>query len=172
MRGLRWYRVLGLTAVWVLLWGAANPVIVVGGVFVSVVALLIFPPSPVRWPTTLRPVPAAVLLGRFLADLVRASVGVAWLALRPGPPPSSGIIGVDVHTGSELLMTITAELVSLVPGTLLIELDPDRRRMWLHVLDASDLDAVRAGVRAQERRVMEALAVRDDLDAYRSEVRP
>lgn len=171
MSGLRWHRILGLTVVWVLLWGAVNPLIVVGGLVVSVVVLLVFPPATTRWPTTVRPLPALVLVVRFLADLVRASLGVAWFALRPAPPPSSAVIGVDLHTRSELLMTLTAELVSLVPGSLLVELDAERGRMWLHVLDARDLDGIRAGIREQERRVMEALAVRSDLEAYRTDVR-
>lgn len=170
MKGLRWFRVIGLIVVWVMLWGEVTPFIVAGGVVVSVLVLLIFPPSSVWWPTTVRPWPALVLLVRFLYDLVRASITVAWLAVWPKPLPRSAVIGIDLHTDSELLMTITAELVCLVPGTLLIDLDADRRRMWLHVLDASDLDKVRAETFEQERRVVEALAVRPDLDAYRTEV--
>jgi multicomponent Na+:H+ antiporter subunit E len=77
---------------------------------------------------------------------------------------------VPLETRNELLVTVTAELVSLVPGSLLVELDPEQPALYLHVLDARSpehLDRAVASVHEQERRVVEAMAPKDERDAYR-----
>lgn len=166
----RWRIVLGLTVVWLLLWGAVTPTLVVGGLLTSVLVLLLFPFPQAPWRWTVRPWPTLLLAGRFAADLARASVQVAWLAIRPAAPPPSAVVRVDLRTRNELLVTATAELVSLVPGSLLVELDPEAPAMYLHVLDARTPERVDRAVEAarrQERRVVEALAPRDERDAYR-----
>lgn len=164
----RWPQILGLGLIWVLLWGEITPTIVVGGILAAlfVVVLFPFPRAPWRW--TVRPWATLVLLGRFAVDLVRASVEVSWLAVRPSAPPPSAVLRVNLRTSSELLMTVTAELVSLVPGSLVIELNPEEHSLYLHVLDAGTperIDQARRAVLAQEQRVVRALAPRDERDA-------
>jgi len=149
-----------LTVVWALLWGAVTPLIVVGGVLVGLLVTTVFPFPQVEWTGRLRPWPALVLVATFLVELLVASVQVAWIAVRPAGPPRSAVVRVDLATRSELLLTITAELISLVPGSLLIELDTDGGRIWLHLLDGSTpekIERARAKALAQERRVIAAL---------------
>jgi multisubunit Na+/H+ antiporter MnhE subunit len=40
-------------------------------------------------------------------------------------------------------------MVSLTPGTTTLDIDEDRRELLLHVLDASDLDALVQGIRTE-----------------------
>ncbi len=162
--------VLGLTVVWLLLWGAVTPTLVVGGLLASLLVLLAFPFPKAPWAWTLRPWPTLVLVARFVLDLLRASVEVSWLAVRPAATPPSAVVKVELVTRSELLITATAELVSLVPGSLLVELDPDQPALYLHVLDARSEEHVARAisfVHAQERRVVEAWAPREERDEYR-----
>ncbi len=166
----RWRVVLGLTVVWLLLWGAITPTLVVGGLLTSVLVLLLFPFPKAPWRWTVRPWPTLVLVARFVVDLVRASVQVGWLAIRPATPPPSAVVAVPLLTRSELMMTATAELVSLVPGSLLVEIDPEDGVLVLHVLDARSPESIEraiAAVHAQERRVVAAWAPREDRDAWR-----
>jgi multicomponent Na+:H+ antiporter subunit E len=165
----RWRIVLGLTAIWLLLWGAVTPTLVVGGLLTSVLVLLLFPFPRAPWGWTLRPWPSLVLLARFVVDLLRASVQVAWLAVRPAAPPPSAVVRVPLVTRNELLVTATAELVSLVPGSLLVEIDVEAPAIYLHVLDARTPERVEraiASAHEQERRVVEAWAPREERDAY------
>ncbi|MEG9225058.1 Na+/H+ antiporter subunit E [Aeromicrobium sp. Sec7.5] len=164
---IRWTAVLGLTLLWLLMWGEITPILVVGGVLVSLVVLVVFPFPKADWGGSFRPWPFAVLVSRFAFDLVVASLQVAWLAVRPKALGRSAVIQVQLHTRSDLLLVLTGELVSLVPGTLLIELDDDEGILTLHVLDGEqDLDRVEAEVLAQERRVIAALGSRAERDAY------
>ena len=123
---IRWTAVVGLTLLWLLMWGEVTPVLVVGGVLVSLVVLVVFPFPKADWGGSFRPWPFLVLASRFAFDLVVASFEVAWLAVRPRPLGRSAVIQVQLHTRSDLLLVLTGELVSLVPGSLLIELDEDR----------------------------------------------
>ena len=66
-----------------------------------------------------------------------------------------------------------AALAGMGRRVLLIDLDPDRPALYLHVLDAGTPELIEkaiAGVLAQERRVVEAWAPRAERDAWREEV--
>ncbi|GAA1746750.1 Na+/H+ antiporter subunit E [Aeromicrobium alkaliterrae] len=164
---IRWTAVLGLTLLWLMLWGDVTPLLVLGGVLVALVVVVVFPFPKADWDGSFRPLPFLVLAGRFAFDLVVASFQVAWIAVRPKELGDSAVIAVQLHTRSDLLLVLTSELVSLVPGSLLIELDAEQGKIWLHVLDGGqDLAKVEAGVLAQERRLIAALGSREERDAY------
>ena len=159
-----------LTVVWTLLWGAINPLIVVGGVLVSLLVTTVFPFPAVTWKGHFRPLPAVRLVATFVVELLMASVQVAWIAVRPSAPPLGAVIRVELVTRSEFLLTLTAELISLVPGSLLIELDSERGYLWLHLLDGSTpekIEQARAKALAQESRVIAALGSRSEVTACR-----
>lgn len=160
----------GLTVVWALLWGAFTPLVLVGGALVALLVTSVFPFPAVPRTGRFRPWPAVVLVVVFLVEMLVASVQVAWIAIRPAAPPRSAVIRVDMVTRSELLLTLTVELVSLVPGSLLIELDSEHGHAWLHLLDGSTpakIEQARARALAQERRVIAALGSDAELTACR-----
>lgn len=166
--------VIAMTVVWTMLWGSVSPMIVLGGILLAIIVMKVFPFPPVEISGNLRPLPFLVLLGRFLFDLVLASFQVAWVAIRPQAVPQSALIEVHLVSESELLQTITAELISLVPGSLLIELDSEGKRLWLHVLNAASpelIDAARAKARAQEHRLLAAVGSREEYDASTQKLR-
>ena len=158
-----------LTVVWVLLWGELNAFNVVGGLLVAGGVLLFFPLPPIEQPIHLRPLGLLWLGARFGFDVLVASAQVAAAALRFGYQPMNALIEVPLRSRSDLFLTFTAELVSLVPGSLLIEVDQDRHVIYLHIFgvrDLADVEKAREDALAQERRVVEALANDADLAAY------
>ncbi|MCH1864947.1 Na+/H+ antiporter subunit E [Nocardioides sp. CFH 31398] len=157
-RLIQWPMILWLTLVWAALWGSAAPLILVSGVLVGVVVSLVFPLPPLRAAPRIHPWPLLVLLGRFLVDLVVASAQVVWVTLRPGTPRSA-VIEVDLLTESDLVMTFTGQLVSLIPGSVIVEARRSTHTLFLHVLDVTDdrgVDEARKSVLAQEQRVLRA----------------
>nr|BFF13413.1 hypothetical protein GCM10025699_47160 [Microbacterium flavescens] len=109
---------------------------------------------------------ALVFLGHFLVDLVRASVQVAWQAVRPRGVDSNAIVAVQLHTRSDFIMTLVAEAISLVPGSLVVEADRERSILYLHALavdDAAGVESVRSGVLVVEKRLAKVLGSGDDL---------
>lgn len=157
---VQWLPLTWLTAVWVLLWGNVSVANVLSGIAVAMLVLVAFPLPRMNVGITIRPAAFAVLLGRFAFDLVRASVQVAWVAFRPGPPPRGMVVDMRLRGSNELLQTITSEMVALVPGSVVIDLEPDAKRLTLHVFDAStreEAERTRRRVLRQEARVLRAL---------------
>lgn len=149
-----------LTLVWVMLWGDLNLLNVVGGFLVANLVLVAFPLPHVTVRLRPRPWPLLVLVTRFILDLVKASVEVAWLTVRPGRTAGGVVMDMELMGDDELLQVLTAEMVSLVPGSVVIELDPATRVLTIHALDVrtrAEAEEVRRRVRDQEARVLRAL---------------
>lgn len=149
-----------LTLVWVALWGDLSFANVIGGLLVAAVVCVVFPLPPLRMNLRIRPIPLVWLVVHFLADVVRASVEVARTSLWFGHTPQNAVIEVNLATRSDFVLTVVAEMVSLVPGSIVVEVRRFTHTLFLHVLEARDLDGVekaRARVLAQERRVVLAL---------------
>ncbi|MBO0609919.1 Na+/H+ antiporter subunit E [Myceligenerans salitolerans] len=158
---------MGLGALlWTLLWGDLSWANALSGAALGALVALAFPLPALRSGATVRPGPLAVLLGRFVRDLVLASFQVAWTAVRPGPTPRGGLVTVPLRTTSELFVATTAGLSSLVPGTLVVDLDVSGPALRVHVLDLAGSggpDAVRDTTRALEERLLRAFASRSEL---------
>lgn len=152
---------LWLTGIWVLLQGSVTWGNVLSGLLLGALVLVAFPLPRLIMGVRVQPVGLAVLVVRFLHDLVVASVRVAWQAVRPGPVVTGRVLQVQLVGRRDLFLTITAEMVALVPGTVVIDLDAGSGRLLLHALDVhtdEQVEATRRAVRGQERRVLRALA--------------
>ncbi|MGK5519141.1 Na+/H+ antiporter subunit E [Micromonospora sp. URMC 107] len=158
--------VTGLTGVWVLLWGTLSWANLISGLVLSVVLLAVFPLPPVTFAGRIRPVPLARFWVRFLRDLVVASAQIAWLAVRFGHPPLSAIIAVPLRVNTDLNLTLTAEALSLVPGSLIIEADRTTGTLYVHVIGVrsrEEVERFRQGVLDLEARIVAAIGSPDEL---------
>lgn len=150
-----------LTLVWVLLWGNFSWANVLGGLVLGTLVLLTFPLPRLITGVRVRPWRLFILLARFQWDLFTATAQVAYAAVFHGPQTRGCILSVQLRSRDQLLQTITAEMVALVPGTVVIDLTSADRTLIVHALGVSDdeeAEAVREAIRAQEERVIQALA--------------
>jgi multicomponent Na+:H+ antiporter subunit E len=151
---------------WVLMWGDLSWANVLSGAALGALVAVAFPLPSLGATATVRPGPLVHLLSRFVADLVLASFQVAWTAIRPGPAPRGGPVSVPLRSTSRLLVATTAGLSSLVPGTLVVDLDESGPVLRLHVLDLAGSggpDTVRDATLALEERLLRAFASRAEL---------
>lgn len=157
-----------LVLVWMLLWGTWSWANLISGTVLALVATVLLPLPPVVGGTRLHPVGLLVFLGHFVVDLVLSAAQVAWLTIRPGAVDRSAIIRVQMRTDSDLLLTIVAEALTLVPGSLVIDMDRGERTLSLHILhvrDLGDVERRRAAVLAEEERVVRAFGSPDEIAA-------
>lgn len=160
MRAPTTNRVTGAVAVvglWLLLMGAVTFGNVVAGVVVAVFALALFP-----HPTRTRHRLSAWGILRLLADLavqlVFSSVRVALAVIAPTPARiQTAVVSVPLHTDSELVATVVADLVTLTPGTLTLDVLQGPPRLLVHALGVSDPRSVVDSVGQLERRVLRAV---------------
>jgi multicomponent Na+:H+ antiporter subunit E len=157
-----------LVLVWILLWGTWSWANLFSGTVLALVVTSLLPLPPVVGGVRVHGVRLVRFVGWFLLDLVVSAAQVAWLTIRPGGISRSAIIRVPLRTDSDLLLTIVAETETLVPGSIVIDLDREARELVLHVLhvtDERDVERRRASVLAQEERVVRALGSDDDIAA-------
>ncbi|TNH28932.1 Na+/H+ antiporter subunit E [Micromonospora orduensis] len=149
-----------LALVWNLLWGQISWANLASGLLVGSAVLVFFPLPAVTFGGRLRPWALLVFASRFAAELVSASLHVARIAVQPGCRPRGAIIGVELRVRTDLNMALTAEAVTLVPGTLVLEMDRESATLYLHVLDThgpAELVAARERTLALERRIVRAV---------------
>ncbi|TFV60806.1 Na+/H+ antiporter subunit E [Geodermatophilus sp. DF01-2] len=166
---------LWLVAVWNLLWGTWSWANLISGVVVALVVTLVLPLPAVVGGVRVRPVAVLVFVGTFLVDLVRAGALVAWQTVRRRGISSSAILRVQLRTDSDLLLTIVTEAVTLVPGSMVIEIDRETRVIGLHVLSVDtdeDLDRQRRSVLLTEERVVRAFGTAEEIAALQRAPEP
>jgi multicomponent Na+:H+ antiporter subunit E len=102
-------------------------------------------------------VPKAIgLLAYFLKELLLANAAVARSVLSPASALSPGIVAVPLDLTSSAGITILANLITLTPGTLSIDVSGDRRTLYVHALHVGEPEAFRREVKEGfERRVKE-----------------
>lgn len=150
-----------LTAVWVLLWGGPSVGDVLAGALLAVLVVRALPMPAIDYRGRVRPLGVLRLVARFAVELVVASTEVALLAASPWRKVRPAVVRVRLLSRSDLYVTLTAQLVSLVPGTVVVEAHRSTSTLYVHVLDvdqAGGVEAARAHVLAVERRVLAALA--------------
>jgi multisubunit Na+/H+ antiporter MnhE subunit len=84
---------------------------------------------------------ALQLLGTFAYDLVLASLAVARIVLSPRRRNRPAIVAVPVDARTEWGVALFAYFVSATPGSTCLHVADDRRTIYVHFLDASDMRA-------------------------------
>jgi multicomponent Na+:H+ antiporter subunit E len=161
-----------LVVVWMLLWGSWSWANLLSGTAVALLVTRLLPLPPVTEHLRVRPVAALVFTGHFLAELAVSSTQVAWHALRPGPVHPSALISVQLRTDSDLLLTLISEALTLVPGSIVLDLDREHSVIAVHLFPVRDRDQLeqrRAGVLAMEDRIVRAFGGRADIAALERE---
>lgn len=105
----------------------------------------------------LRRIRAALsLVGTFFYDLVASSVAVSKIVLSRAAPQSPAIVVYPLDTRTEWGAALMAYFISLTPGSTCIYVTDDRRRLYVHLLNApSEEAAIARFKRLYERRVLE-----------------
>jgi multicomponent Na+:H+ antiporter subunit E len=157
-----------LVIVWILLWGTWSWANLLSGLAVALVVMLLLPLPPVVGSTRVRPLPLLRYLGTFLKDVAVSGAQVAWRAIGPGGARQGAIVRVQLRADSDLLLTMVAETVSLVPGSLVLDLDREERLIAVHLLhvdDLRDVERQKRDVLATEERIVRAFGSAADIAA-------
>ena len=157
-----------LVVVWILLWGTWSWANLLSGAAVALVVMLVLPLPPVVGGTRVRPLPLIRFVGHFLVDLAVSGAQVAWRAIGPGGVQQGAIVRVQLRADSDLLLTVVAETISLVPGFAGARPRPggaaDRRAPAARPRPRGRRTA-EADVLATEDRIVRAFGTADDIAA-------
>ena len=94
----------------------------------------------------------------FVYELVLSNLRVAWDVLTPKAYRRPGVVAVPLDAESDVEITLLANLVTLTPGSLSLDIAPDRSCLYVHAMFVDDVEQLRRDVKEGfERRGLELL---------------
>ena len=95
----------------------------------------------------------------FLWELFASSLRVAWEVLTPRHGMRPAIVAVPLEVTTDAEITLLANLVSLTPGTLSLEVSDDKKTLFVHAMYVDDPETLRRAIKRDfEGRVMRVLS--------------
>jgi multicomponent Na+:H+ antiporter subunit E len=161
---LRLWVVCWLVLVWILLWGTFSAANILSGLLVALVIILLLPLPVVPVEGRVHPLSLIRLIVTVGYYLVLSSMQVAFLAVRPGPPPLSAVLRAHLAVKSDLVLALAVNIFNLIPGSIVLEIDQTKRMLYMHVIDVGSQRAVNRFYRqvAEMERLLVATFEREE----------
>ncbi|GAB3848303.1 Na+/H+ antiporter subunit E [Nesterenkonia populi] len=166
--------ILVLGIVWMALWQSFELGTFIIGVIYATIIVRVFYLPPLRGTGRVNPFWGLVFLLRFLGKMVWASFEVSWIAVWKGPRVRNSITSIQLRSHDDLMVTLTAHALALVPGSVVVDIDRTTATLYLHVLnvtDDADAEKVRQDALATEALLIRVLGNRSDLAVIKAEKR-
>ncbi len=160
-----------LVALWMMLWGSVTPLTIITGIVVALTVTRLFYLPPVELSGRFNPFWFLVFVARVFGELVVASFQVALQAFAREAMPHSAIVRIDLRTRSDFILTGTSIAVSIVPGSVVLEVDRANARLYVHALgarSADDVEKTRQHVLSLEHDLLRAWGSAEEWKAARS----
>jgi multicomponent Na+:H+ antiporter subunit E len=133
---------LWLAIVYTALWGDVTVANVLVGLVIGALIMISLPLPRVPIHGRLHPLSLLQLIVISCYYALESSVQIAWFAIRPAGAPVSGVLRVRMIIRSDLVLVLCADVLNLIPGTMVLELDRATHTIWVHVLDVGSDQAV------------------------------
>ena len=105
----------------------------------------------------IRPLKLLSLLLLFFKELALSAFKVAVLVASPKMAVKPGIFAFPLTVDRDFEITLLANLITLTPGTLSVDVSEDRMVLYVHAIDCSDPAGARRDIaNGFERKIMEA----------------
>lgn len=93
----------------------------------------------------------------FFKELALSAWKVAILVTRRDMDLKPGIFAFPLKVDRDFEITLLANLITLTPGTLSVDVSDDRRFLYVHAIDCSDPEGAKRDIaEGFERKIMEA----------------
>lgn len=129
--------VLWLMVVWCALWQDFSLRFLAFGLLLGVLTVTVFRLPTLYVSNRLNLWYSLKFLVVFVWNIAKASIHVMRLAITFRPPLRNSIVAVQLRTRSDLLLTAVSHTMSLIPGSVVVEVDRSLSVLYFHVLDSS-----------------------------------
>lgn len=104
----------------------------------------------------LRVVAVINLIYIFIRELILSNIAVVKTVLKPKLDMKPGIFAYPTVLERDWEITTLANLITLTPGTLVIDLSPDNKILYVHAMDISDVqESIESIKNTFEKAIME-----------------
>lgn len=94
----------------------------------------------------------------FLWELILASLRITWDIITPRHRMRPAIIAIPLDLKTDLEITTLANLITLTPGTLSLDVSSDRKFLYIHAVYVHDVEAFKQDIKHRyERRIKEIM---------------
>ncbi|GHC22676.1 Na+/H+ antiporter subunit E [Aidingimonas halophila] len=153
MIGAVWNLLLALA--WVVLTGDFSGLNLLAGVVFGYLTLALIQSQVEVLDGYAQRVPRLIMfVGFFLSELIKANLRVAFDILTPPWYMKPGVIAMPLRARTEVEIAFVANLVSLTPGTLSLDVSDDRRVLYIHAMFLDDEEELRQSLAEMERRAL------------------
>jgi multicomponent Na+:H+ antiporter subunit E len=94
----------------------------------------------------------------YLWELILANLRVAYDVMTPTRRMRPGVVAISLDAKTDVEITMLANLITLTPGSVSLDVSSDRRFLYLHAMYIDDVEDFRESIKKTiERRVLEIL---------------
>lgn len=161
-----------LVVVWGALWQDFSAGNLLFGAIIAVIVSQAFYLPPVELSGRFNLLRGLVFLLWFLKQVTVASFQVLFWAIAKGPRIRNAVIAVPLRSPSDLLMTAVGHVLSLIPGSLVVEVDRGQATLYVHAMNAptpESVEKVREGIQDIEARLIQVMGSKEELAALQAE---
>ncbi len=145
------------TLIWAAVTGSFAPLNLGFGLVLSALALFLIRENVQPSRIAVRPLGVLALTLLFFKELALSAFKVAVLVIRPKMDLKPGIFAFPLRVDRDFEITLLANLITLTPGTLSVDVSDDRRFLYVHALDCADPQAtIRDIADGFEAKILEA----------------
>ena len=81
---------------------------------------------------------AAFYLLKFIWEMIKANVHVAYLVIHPNVPIKPGIVKIKTTLTKDAAITVLTNSITLTPGTLTVDINEDTKEIYVHWIDVKE----------------------------------
>lgn len=92
----------------------------------------------------------------FLKELILSNVAIIKIVLKPKLDMRPGIFALETELTKDWQITLLSSLITLTPGTLVIDVSEDNRTLFVHAMDIGEVeDEINSIKSSFERAILE-----------------
>lgn len=147
-----------LAVVWVFLTGNFSLFTIIEGIVVSFLIVLLYEGIAGKTKVFQKLPKTIYFVIYFLYELLRANLRVAYDIITPKHLMSPGIVAIPLDAKTELEITLLANLITLTPGTLSLDVSEDKKVLFIHTMYMSDKESVISEIKnGLEKKLLEVM---------------
>lgn len=161
-----------LVVVWGALWQDFSVGNLLFGALIALAVTQVFYLPPIELSGRFNVVRALLFLFWFLKQVTVASFQVLYWAIVKGPRIRNAVVAVPLRSPADLMMTGVGHILSLIPGSLVVEVDRGSATLYVHAMNVytpEDVVSVREGIQDIEARLIKVMGTRAELAAVKAE---
>ena len=147
-----------LAIAWMLLTGVVTAENFIEGLIIGYLILWVSK-SALGGASYFRKIPKAIgFFFYFVKELIVANLKVAFDIITPKDYMQPGIVAVPLDAETDMEITLLANLITLTPGTLSLDVSKDKKVLYIHTLYLDDTEKFRSEIKnGMEKRLLEVL---------------